>query len=175
MSVVNAVIAAAMAAPARAWVASRRHAALLAGGRGITSSEHDALRWHFSPHLLNELHIAPVDEIRIPLATPWKRVADMPGRARSVPGTVAAICLWDTIIVRKDELEMPTWHELLFHETVHAAQWWRLGRSGFLRAYFKGWLDAGRVYHDIPLEREAREFTEGWKRGEQFRVASERP
>jgi hypothetical protein len=43
----------------------------------------------------------------------------------------------------------------LFHELVHVEQARQLGARGFVERYVRGWLDSGRTYQAIPLERDA--------------------
>ena len=46
-------------------------------------------------------------------------------------------------------------HATLFHELVHVEQVRQLGTRAFVERYLRGWLEAGRSYGAIPLERDA--------------------
>jgi hypothetical protein len=72
---------------------------------------------------------------------------------------ILGITYLDTIVVprhRSDPAEadgIPL--STLFHELVHVEQVRQLGARGFVERYLRGWLDGGRRYEAIPLERDA--------------------
>lgn len=74
----------------------------------------------------------------------------------------------DTIVVPgsgADPVPLPT----LFHELVHVEQARQLGPRGFVERYVRGWLENGRRYGSIPLERDA------YALERRFRAAPEEP
>ena len=72
---------------------------------------------------------------------------------------ILGITFLDTIVVPRhrsdpaaaDGVPLST----LFHELVHVEQARQLGARGFVERYMRGWLDGGRTYEAIPLERDA--------------------
>jgi hypothetical protein len=72
---------------------------------------------------------------------------------------ILGITFLDTIVVPRhrsdpaaaDGVPLST----LFHELVHVEQARQLGAHGFVERYVRGWLDGGRTYEAIPLERDA--------------------
>lgn len=64
-----------------------------------------------------------------------------------------------------DPLPLPT----LFHELVHVEQARQLGLRAFVERYLHGWLEGGRNYGAIPLERDA------YALERRFRAAPEEP
>ncbi|MGE0556506.1 MAG: hypothetical protein AB7R55_24030 [Gemmatimonadales bacterium] len=89
-------------------------------------------------------------------------------------GRFAAITLIDTVLVGPSiGATGARWHELLFHELVHVAQFRALGTDGFAREYLRGWLAGGRRYERIPLEIEAYTLARRFAAGERFAVAHE--
>jgi len=74
----------------------------------------------------------------------------------------------DTIVVPGspgDPVPLPT----LFHELVHVEQARQLGPRAFVEGYVRGWLENGRRYNAIPLERDA------YALERRFRSAPEKP
>ena len=92
---------------------------------------------------------------------------------------VLGITFLDTIVVprhRADPAEVdgvPL--STLFHELVHVEQARQLGAHGFVARYVRGWLDGGRMYEAIPLERDAYALERRVRAapGEPFDVAAE--
>lgn len=72
---------------------------------------------------------------------------------------ILGITYLDTIVVPQHRSDpaaadgMPL--STLFHELVHVEQARQLGARGFVERYLRGWLDGGRRYEAIPLERDA--------------------
>lgn len=60
----------------------------------------------------------------------------------------------DTIVVL-DRVRGPALVSTLFHELVHVEQARQLGLRRFVERYLRGWLQNGRRYASIPLERDA--------------------
>ncbi len=60
---------------------------------------------------------------------------------------------------------------LLFHELVHVVQYRLLGIDGFVTSYVTGWAEAGFVHEAIPLEREAFDLQQRFKREPQGRFS----
>lgn len=93
--------------------------------------------------------------------------------------SILGITYLDTIVVprhRSDPAEadgMPL--STLFHELVHVEQARQLGARGFVERYVRGWLDGGRRYEAIPLERDAYALARRFAAapGEPFDVAAE--
>jgi GNAT superfamily N-acetyltransferase len=63
----------------------------------------------------------------------------------------------------------------LFHELVHIEQARQLGVRGFVERYLRGWLENGRKYAAIPLEKDAYALEARYRAapGEPFDVAAE--
>lgn len=60
----------------------------------------------------------------------------------------------DTIVVPEHRAG-PVPLSTLFHELVHVEQARQLGVRGFVERYIRGWLENGRKYAAIPLEKDA--------------------
>jgi hypothetical protein len=60
----------------------------------------------------------------------------------------------DTIVV-PEHRAVPVPLSTLFHELVHVEQARQLGVRGFVERYIRGWLENGRKYAAIPLEKDA--------------------
>jgi hypothetical protein len=92
---------------------------------------------------------------------------------------VLGITYLDTIVVPRHRIDpvaadgVPL--STLFHELVHVEQARQLGARGFVGRYVRGWLDGGRTYEAIPLERDAYELERRFRAapGEGFDVAAE--
>jgi len=137
-------------------------------GRELTERERGSVAQWFETSLLDRVRVAVVDEVMLPA----------PLLRRLVGGVVVdrptAIALVDVVAVSADAVDgedVPG--PLLFHELVHIAQWQTRGVRGFVRAYARGWVLAGKNYFGIPLEREAFELQRRFETGEVFRVAEE--
>lgn len=81
---------------------------------------------------------------------------------------ILGITYLDTIVVPGTGIEpipLPT----LFHELVHVEQVRQLGARAFVERYVRGWLEGGRSYGAIPLERDA------YALERRFRAAPQQP
>ncbi len=136
----------------KAWVLSQREAHRK---RGKALSPRDAQRLgrYFEPETLEPLRICTVETIANPLfyAELEKAGVALPIDLRQMEG----ITFLDTIVVAARKIAESSRTSLLFHESVHAAQYRILGLDRFIEAYVGGWAENGRDYFSIPLEREA--------------------
>lgn len=71
---------------------------------------------------------------------------------------IAGIAFVDTVVLL-DSVAGSRRVPLLFHEMVHVVQYHLLGLGGFMDRYVRGWLESGRTYRSIPLERDAYALT----------------
>jgi hypothetical protein len=161
----GAAITAGLAAPlGAAWIVARR-GRYRRVARRLDGAERAVLAGFFSEALLERVRVAEVERIENPpLATLLRRA----GLGLMDLGTVGGMAFGD-IVVLAGRKSLGT----LFHELVHCVQYERLGVVGFVRAYVRGWLENGRSYWEIPLEREAYELQERFERGERFLVDGE--
>jgi hypothetical protein len=81
---------------------------------------------------------------------------------------ILGITYLDTIVV-PERRAAPLSNAVLFHELVHVEQARQLGVRAFVERYVRGWLEAGRDYVAIPLERDAYELER------RFRAAPDAP
>ena len=90
---------------------------------------------------------------RIPLSR-ILRIARRLGISAVDADRLQGITYLDTIVVpehRAGPIPLST----LFHELVHVEQARQLGVRAFVERYIRGWLENGRRYEAIPLERDA--------------------
>ena len=87
---------------------------------------------------------------------------------------ILGITYLDTIVV-PERCAAPLPLGTLFHELVHVEQARQLGVRPFVERYVRGWLDGGRSYAAIPLERDAYELERLFRAApdEPFDVAAE--
>lgn len=80
----------------------------------------------------------------------------------------------DTIVVPEARAR-PVPLTTLFHELVHVEQARQLGARGFVERYVRGWIENGRDYAAIPLERDAYALERRFRAapGEPFDVSAE--
>lgn len=89
-------------------------------------------------------------------------------RIPRLPGPYIGITLGHHVLVATD-VRADGASALLAHELVHVRQWTELGVVGFLGRYLTGFTRAlwrhrnwHAAYHDIGLEREARQGADTW-------------
>ncbi len=123
--------------------------------RPLAADELREMRRYFAGGVLRAVRVADgVGSITIaPIA--WLRLVGL--RDASFAAGARAITLGRTIVVAESVTAMATesWRSLLFHELVHATQFAELGVGAMCRRYIAEWHDAGHVYMDIELERDA--------------------
>lgn len=141
------------------WVAlaRRRYAG---GARTLNDGERGVMAAYFACDLLDDVRVAEVDRITLP-------------GSRVSPGGIALGRL--VVVTREIAMDDASRAEarrrsLLFHELVHVAQYRAYGMRGFLTRYIRGWLDGGREYFEIPMERQAYALQERFDRGEKMSV-----
>jgi hypothetical protein len=127
-----------------------------AGAIPISDHALRALAPFFPPETLAAARVAIVP--RVPLS----RVLRL-ARRLGIPAVDAdrllGITYLDTIVIPRrgsdpdpaDGVALST----LFHELVHVEQARQLGVRGFVERYIRGWLENGRRYDRVPLERDA--------------------
>ena len=81
---------------------------------------------------------------------------------------ILGITYLDTIVVPRSHAD-PLPVSTLFHELVHVEQARQMGSRAFVERYVRGWLEGGRSYGAIPLERDA------YALERRFRAAPEDP
>jgi hypothetical protein len=92
---------------------------------------------------------------------------------------ILGITYLDTIVVPRHRIDPAAADRVplstLFHELVHVEQARQLGARGFVARYVRGWLDCGRTYEAIPLERDAYALARRFAAapGDTFDVAAE--
>jgi hypothetical protein len=115
-----------------------------------------ALAPYFPAETLAAARLAIVP--RIPLAGAL-RLARRLGISAVDADRLLGITYLDTIVVPRrwsDPAEVDgVARSTLFHELVHVEQARQLGVRGFVERYVRGWLENGRRYDAIPLERDA--------------------
>ena len=110
-----------------------------------------ALAPFFPPETLAAARVAIVP--RIPLSRVL-RLARRLGISAVDADRLLGITYLDTIVVPEHRAG-PVPLSTLFHELVHVEQARQLGVRGFVERYIRGWLENGRQYAAIPLERDA--------------------
>jgi hypothetical protein len=87
---------------------------------------------------------------------------------------ILGITYLDTIVVPGSHAD-PVPVSTLFHELVHVEQMRQLGPRAFVERYVRGWLEGGRSYGGIPLERDAYALERRFRAapGDPFDVAAE--
>jgi hypothetical protein len=110
-----------------------------------------ALAGFFPPETLGAARLAIVP--RIPLSR-FLRLARRLGISAVDADRLLGITYLDTIVV-PEKRAGPVPLSTLFHELVHVEQARQLGVRGFVERYVRGWLENGRRYAAIPLERDA--------------------
>lgn len=154
-------LACAAAAPAgAAWLLARRRRY-----RPVAQPLPDAVIERLAPcfpaDVLAGTRLARVDRIRNPIP---HRLA--PAGMLDL-STVRGMAFIDTIVIaHANSRPADDERSLLFHELVHIVQFRLLGTLGFVRAYFRGWHEAGRSYLDNPLEAMAFELQDRFDAGE---------
>jgi hypothetical protein len=151
-----------LAEQGKAWVLSQREEHRK---RGTALSPPDAQRLgrYFEPETLEPLRVCTVEKIANPpfYAELEKAGIAIPMDLRQMEG----ITFLDTVVVAARKMAESSRISLLFHESVHAAQYRLLGLDRFLEAYVRGWAENGRDYFSIPLEREAYALQVGFETG----------
>lgn len=160
-------------APPLAWLAgrwvARQRALHRPAAEPLAAPDRRRLAAWFGPATLERVRVRRVEALEAPFARALRRIGvPLPLEIDRILG----IAFVDTIVVldrvgRQDRLS------LLFHELVHVVQYRRLGAAGFLRRYVEGWIEEGRRYAAIPLEREAYALQARFEAGEAFDVESE--
>lgn len=151
------------------WLLSRRRV-YRRSARALTDDERSRLGPCFSPELLDTVRVADVARLENPAGY---RVARRLGFGAALDlTTVGGMAFVDTVVIveRRGKADRIG---TLFHELVHVAQFRVLGVRGFTREYVRGWLECGREYLRIPLERDAYELQARFMRGEAFVVEAE--
>ena len=149
------------------WIRAqrRRH---LPRARPLLPQERRRLDGYFSPDLLDAVRIRHVEQIPRPGFVPLLAGLGMPLDMDF--HDAAGITFGDLVLIAGNGGEEPVDPPLLFHELVHVAQYRNLGIGGFARQYVRGWLENGRAYLAIPLEREAYGLEARFRAGESFPV-----
>jgi hypothetical protein len=137
-------------------------------GEALSAAERERLRGFFSEALLDAVRVARVE--RIEPALPRWVLRRLPASADI--SRVAGMAFGDAVVLVREQ-EGRRAGALLFHELVHCAQYGAMGVRRFLRAYLRGWADAGFDYFAIPLEVQAYSMQERFERGEAFSVEGE--
>ena len=130
-----------------------------------------ALAPFFPPETLAAARVAIVP--RIPLSRVL-RLARRLGISAVDADRLLGITYLDTIVVPEHRAG-PVPLSTLFHELVHVEQARQLGVRGFVERYIRGWLENGRQYAAIPLERDAYALERRFRAapGEPFDVGGE--
>jgi hypothetical protein len=122
----------------------------------ISAGALQALAPFFPAETLAAARVAIVP--RVPLAR-ILRLARRLGISAVDADRLLGITYLDTIVVPRrwsDPAEVGgVGLSTLFHELVHVEQARQLGVRGFVERYVRGWLENGRRYASIPLERDA--------------------
>lgn len=123
---------------------------------------------YFQPETLKMIRYRLVDEIENPdfYADLSDRGVDIPLDFRKMDG----IAFVDTIAIANRNHHESDWARLLFHESVHVAQYQHLGSAEFMTQYVHGWAENGFDYFAIPLERQAYELDRRFAQGQVFSV-----
>ena len=130
-----------------------------------------ALAPFFPPETLAAARVAIVP--RIPLSR-MLRIARRLGISAVDADRLLGITYLDTIVV-PERRAGPVPLSTLFHELVHVEQARQLGVRRFVERYVRGWLENGRKYAAIPLERDAYALERRFRAapGEPFDVCAE--
>lgn len=167
-----------LAAPARRvlpywgvrWV-ERRRARHRDFAQPISSEALRAMEAFFPPETLAMARVAVVPRITL---SRFLGLARRLGISAVDVDRILGITYLDTIVVPRgagDPIPLPT----LFHELVHVEQVRQLGTRAFVERYLRGWLEGGRRYGAIPLERDAYALEQRFRSapGDPFDVADE--
>ncbi len=150
-----------------AWIRSERQR-LRPTARAIESSDRERFATYFRADTLDSVRYQVVERIQNPgfYAGLAERGIDVPLDFSLMDG----IAFIDTVAVSKRNLDNLDLTRLLFHETVHVAQYRHLGPDEFVSRYVAGWADNGFDYFSIPLEVQAYELERRFASGEIFSV-----
>ena len=123
---------------------------------------------YFEPETLESIRYQLVNRIEDPgfYSDLAEQGVEIPLDFRKMDG----IAFVDTIAIARRNHDERDWARLLFHESVHVAQYRYLGEAEFMSQYVQGWADNGFNYFGIPLERQAYELDRRFAHGEVFSV-----
>ena len=123
-------------------------------GEPLEAADRRALAPWFEAPTLDGLRLCQVAAVAGP--GPLRPLAWLGFRPLFDFGSAAAITFGDLVLISAaGRCRGGDWRRLLFHELVHVVQYRLLGVDGFVEHYVRGWLDHGRDYYRIPLERQA--------------------
>ncbi|MGH9426584.1 MAG: hypothetical protein ACRD2L_09835 [Terriglobia bacterium] len=127
-------------------------------GRSPAEPHREHLAGFFPRTLVDSIVLNIVPEIENP---GFYSVLDTQGIPRPLDfRLMAGITFVDTVCIsasRVSDSLADRW-ALIFHECVHAVQYYLLGVEEFMRLYVLGWAANGRSYERIPLEEQAYEL-----------------
>lgn len=149
------------------WILSRRE--ILRPSSVTLSDEYrDRYAPYFRPETLDRVRYQFVDKIENPgfYDELSERGIDIPLDFSRMDG----ITFVDTISVSRRNMRELDLTRLLFHESVHVAQYDHLGMERFISQYVHGWANNGFNYFAIPLEMQAYELERRFAWGEIFSV-----
>jgi len=149
------------------WILSQRDT-LRPTSAKLPDDLRDQYSAYFQPETLDTIRYRLVDEIENP-----GFYDDLSERGVEIPldfTKMDGIAFVDTIAIAKHNHHEFDWARLLFHESVHVAQYRHLGVAEFMSQYVRGWADNGFDYFSIPLERHAYELDRRFSQGEVFSV-----
>jgi hypothetical protein len=152
-----------------AWLMNRRRR-YRRRAQPLDDRQRAALAPWFETDLLARVRVVHVPAIRRPLAYAVLSAAgchppmDFAG--------VSGMALDDTVILAPPRRGVDP-RGLLFHELVHISQFEMLGVRPFVSAYLRGWLESGRNYFAIPLERQAFALQDRYLAAQEFKVSVE--
>ena len=135
-------------------------------GQPLSAAERTALAPFFSAALLDTIRISRQPRIDPGLPRWLIRLLRLPGAVDI--SAMAGMAFIDVVVIadRRARSINPT--SLLLHELVHCVQYRAMGTHRFLRAYLRGWADAGFDYFAIPLEVQAYQLQDRFDSGEVF-------
>ena len=149
------------------WVLSQRET-LHPTSDKLSDELKDQYSAYFQPETLDTIRYRLVDRIENP-----GFYDDLSERGVEIPldfTRMDGIAFVDTIAIAKRDHHELDWTRLLFHESVHVAQYKHLGVAEFMSRYVRGWANNGFDYFAIPLERQAYELDRRFSQGEVFSV-----
>ena len=164
-------VPAAVASRGAAWIRAQRQR-LRPLARPLAAAERTAFAPHLPPATLRVARVVVVPSISAPRPVPGPRWLRLAGLLEFTG--LEALTFGDTIAFARrhmpaPEIVMP----LLFHELVHVVQFQQFGIAGFVRRYVEGWLNHEYIYKRIPLERQAFDLEERFKRRPRRPIAVE--
>lgn len=139
----------------RSWVAGRRER-YRPGAARLADERRGVLEPFYAAWVLDAVRVRVVERLDAPPLVGTARSLGIPLPLEIE--RIAGIAFVDTVVLL-DSVAGSRRVPLLFHEMVHVVQYHLLGLGGFMDRYVRGWLESGRAYRSIPLERDAYALT----------------